>query len=208
MKIILSFELLLLKSDPSFIPHQFWILEFGFKVRLRRINLIKNDRAKRYNKSAIQNPKSKIIPKSWFNGIKMGWKLRATLCVIFITINKTPSYHAEATGRAQPQCWLSINEHYDYRLYDGLSRCLFPGGGPAWRQSRPIAGQPGQPFYCRVHLPQNQGPHQTAAASRAHPASAAAGRQRLAADYLGGGPGPMCRQNPGPAFTAQVHPPH
>ena len=75
---MLSFALLLLKSDPSFIPYKFWILEFGFKVRLRRINLIKNDRAKRYNKSAIppgrrslcplraggQNPESKIAPKS------------------------------------------------------------------------------------------------------------------------------------------------
>ena len=47
----------------------FGILEFGFKVRLRRINLIKNDRAKRYNKSEIRSPKSKIAPKSWFNRI-------------------------------------------------------------------------------------------------------------------------------------------
>jgi hypothetical protein len=54
MKVMLSFALLLLKSDSTFIPHKFWILEFGFKVRLWRINLIKNDRAKRYDKSAIQ----------------------------------------------------------------------------------------------------------------------------------------------------------
>jgi hypothetical protein len=32
------------------------------KLRLQRIHLIKNDRAKRYNQSAIQNPKSKIAP--------------------------------------------------------------------------------------------------------------------------------------------------
>jgi hypothetical protein len=57
VKIMLSFALLLLKRDPTFIAHKFWILEFGFKVRLWRINLIKNDRAKRYNKSAIQNLK-------------------------------------------------------------------------------------------------------------------------------------------------------
>ena len=44
----------------SLINFGFRILEFGFNVRLRRINLIKNDRAKRYNKSAIQNLKSKI----------------------------------------------------------------------------------------------------------------------------------------------------
>jgi hypothetical protein len=64
----------------------FRILEFGFKVRLRRINLIKNDRAKRYNKSAIRNPKSKIAPKSRFKVRKMEQKLRTTLYVIFITL--------------------------------------------------------------------------------------------------------------------------
>jgi hypothetical protein len=50
----------------------FWILEFGFKVRLRRINLLKTDRAKRYNKSAIRNPQSKISPKILFAVIKTG----------------------------------------------------------------------------------------------------------------------------------------
>jgi hypothetical protein len=39
VKIMLSFALLLLKRDRK----KFWILEFGFKVRLRRVNLIKND---------------------------------------------------------------------------------------------------------------------------------------------------------------------
>jgi len=48
----------------------FRILDFGFEVRLRRINLIKNDRAKRYNKSAINNLKSKIASKSGLNRIK------------------------------------------------------------------------------------------------------------------------------------------
>jgi hypothetical protein len=43
----------------------FRILEFGFKDYLRRFNLIKNDRAKRYHKSAIPNPKSKIVHKSY-----------------------------------------------------------------------------------------------------------------------------------------------
>jgi hypothetical protein len=51
-------------SPLFFIDLGFGILEFGFKVCLRRINLAKNDRAKRYNKSAIKNPKSKIAPKS------------------------------------------------------------------------------------------------------------------------------------------------
>jgi hypothetical protein len=50
----------------------FGILEFGFKVRLRRINIIKDDRAKRYNKSAIQNPQSKIAPTTCLSGIKTG----------------------------------------------------------------------------------------------------------------------------------------
>jgi hypothetical protein len=46
------------------------LINFGFKVR-RRINLIKNDRAKRYNKSAIQNPKYKIAPKVDLTELKM-----------------------------------------------------------------------------------------------------------------------------------------
>jgi hypothetical protein len=50
----------------------FWILEFGVKVRLQRINLLKTDRAKRYNKSAIQNPQSKIAPKILFCRRKPG----------------------------------------------------------------------------------------------------------------------------------------
>jgi hypothetical protein len=32
VKIILFFAILLLIIDPTFIPHGFWILEFGFKV--------------------------------------------------------------------------------------------------------------------------------------------------------------------------------
>jgi len=55
-----------LQIHPDFllIDLGFWILEFGFNVCHRQINLIKNDRAKRYNKSPIRNPKSKIAPKS------------------------------------------------------------------------------------------------------------------------------------------------
>jgi hypothetical protein len=40
----------------KFYTHKYWILEFGFKARLsvnRQINLITNDRAKRFHKSAI-----------------------------------------------------------------------------------------------------------------------------------------------------------
>jgi hypothetical protein len=59
-----TFALILLKSDSTFIPHEFWILEFGYNVCLRRINLIKNDRAKQFNKSAFQDPKSKIALRS------------------------------------------------------------------------------------------------------------------------------------------------
>ena len=58
------FGMLILESDSSFIPHKFWILELGFKVRLRWINLINIDRAKRYNKSEIRGPQSKFVPKS------------------------------------------------------------------------------------------------------------------------------------------------
>jgi hypothetical protein len=61
---MLSLAMLLLIIDPTTILHRFGILEFGFKVRLRRVNLIQNDRAKRSKKSAISNPQSKIAPKS------------------------------------------------------------------------------------------------------------------------------------------------
>ena len=77
-------------------------------------------------------------------------------------------FHQHRLNPHLSQCWLSIYEYYNCRLYDGLSGCLFPGGGPARRQTDTIAWQPGQSFYSRVHLSQNQGPYQTVAASRAH----------------------------------------
>jgi len=40
VNIMLSFALLLLKSDPNYIPHEFWILDLRYSV-----NLIKIDRA-------------------------------------------------------------------------------------------------------------------------------------------------------------------
>ena len=41
--------------DPTFIPNRFGIWDLRYSV-----NLIKNDRAKRYNKSVIHNPQSKL----------------------------------------------------------------------------------------------------------------------------------------------------
>jgi hypothetical protein len=32
VKIMLFFALLLLKNDPAYVQHKFWILEFGFKA--------------------------------------------------------------------------------------------------------------------------------------------------------------------------------
>ena len=52
--------------------------------------LLKNDRAERYNKSEICDSKSKIALRNWLNQIKMGCKLRATLCVNIITLR--PGY--------------------------------------------------------------------------------------------------------------------
>ncbi|CAB1081848.1 hypothetical protein D1AOALGA4SA_9489 [Olavius algarvensis Delta 1 endosymbiont] len=54
------------KNDPSFIPDRFRIWDLMYSI-----DSIKLDRAKRYNKSAIQNPQSKITLKRWLNGIKL-----------------------------------------------------------------------------------------------------------------------------------------
>jgi hypothetical protein len=56
---MLSFAMLLLIIDPTFIPHRFGILSLPPADQLD-----KNDRAKRSNKSAIRIPQSKIFPKS------------------------------------------------------------------------------------------------------------------------------------------------
>jgi hypothetical protein len=69
VQIMLSIAMLPLIIDPTFIPHRFGIWDFRFKVFCQ---FNKTDRAQRYNKSEIQNPLSKIAPKSWFNGIKTG----------------------------------------------------------------------------------------------------------------------------------------
>jgi hypothetical protein len=91
----------------NFLNFRFRILEFGFKVRLQRINLIKNDRAKRYNKSAIHNLKSKIGVK--FRGHATGnfhhLSLALSTCLLRIAGSTDTCHAAFAHGFGHLPGW-------------------------------------------------------------------------------------------------------